>query len=108
MAEFDLDTIETDYVNLLTQREQVYSQLKPVNKGIREIEKKVKSYMKENGVESMILGPNEFTTKTNKRLRISVDDLETLLPEGTDIESYMVSNTSISKKPRREEEQNDN
>ena len=70
---------------------------------LREMEKQVKAYMRDNDLETLVVGPVEFTTRTSKRLKITMEDLEDILPEGTNIEDYMQENSSISKKRMREQ-----
>ena len=103
--EFDLDSLTTDYVAALQQKDELYQQIKPVNKQIKGIEKRIKEYMRDNNIGTLVVGPNEFSTQTSKRLKISEEDLLELLPEGTDIESFMQESSSISKKRKREEPQ---
>lgn len=99
---FDLDSLSTDYVQTLAQKDELYQQIKPINKRIRDIEKQIKTYMRENDIETLVVGPNEFSTRTSKRLKISEEDLMELLPEGTDIENFMQESSSISKKRKVE------
>ncbi len=103
-SSFDFDTLQTEYIAALQKKDELYQQIKPINKEIRGMEKRIKEHMRNNNLETLIVGPNEFTTQTSKRLKITEEDLLELLPEGTDIESYMQENSSISKKRKREGE----
>lgn len=99
----DLTQLQNDYEQKLEERKVIYEQLKPVNKELKSIEKKIKDYMRENDIESLVVGPHEFVLQTKKRLNISIEDLEGILPEGVAIEDYLKESSSIAKKRKRAE-----
>lgn len=99
----DLTQLQTEYEQKLEERKVIYEQLKPVNKELKGIEKQIKDYMRANDIESLVVGPHEFVLQTKKRLSITVEDLEGILPEGVAIEDYMKESSSIAKKRKRAE-----
>ena len=103
MAEINIDELQTAYTSKLAERDAIYQQVKPITKEIKDMEKQIKMYMRENDLETLVVGPVEFTTRTSKRLKITMEDLEDILPEGTNIEDYMQQSSSISKKRMREQ-----
>ena len=97
----DLSQLQNDYEQKLEERKVIYEQLKPINKELKSIEKQIKDYMRENDIESLVVGPHEFVLQTKKRLNISIEDLEGILPEGVAIEDYLKESSSIAKKRKR-------
>ena len=100
MAEINIDELQTAYTAKLAERDAIYQQVKPITKEIKEMEKKIKTYMRENDLETLVVGPVEFTTRTSKRLKITMEDLEDILPEGTNIDSLEKHTKIIEKQTK--------
>ncbi len=104
----DIDDVKSKYIQKLQDRSILYEQMKPINKEIKQLEKSIKTYMTENDIESLVVGPHEFTSQTKKRLRITVEDLQEILPEGVAIDDFLHESSSISKKRTKRETPNTN
>lgn len=98
-----IDELKSDYAAKLSERNVLYEQMKPISKELKKIEKQIKEYMKENEIDSLVVGPHVFESQTRKKLKISIEDLESILPEGVAIDDYMHTSSSISKKRKKEE-----
>lgn len=105
MSTVNIDDLQATYIAKLDERKVIYDQLKPINKEMKALEKQIKEYMRENSIDSLVVGPHEFVLQTRKRLSITVEDLEGILPEGVAIEDYLKESSSISKKRHKRNEE---
>jgi hypothetical protein len=94
--------LENRYNELIAQRKEAYETLKPITKEIKEIEKTVKSHMRENELDTLEFGGNIFSTRTASRVSITADELADLVGDGTDITNFIRESSSISKRRRTE------
>lgn len=97
----DIEEIKTKYIALNEQKEEILIQLKPISKELRGLEKDIKTYMTDNGLESLVVGEHLFEAVSRTSLRITPEDLEEILPEGVDLQQYMKERNSITKKRKK-------